>query len=100
MTGRETITEYLKTHKTFCFAEVAAATGQSLASISQAANKMFRAGELVVDKKVWRTVWYRLPDDAERTGKVSTNLIFQECRENWQGYRIHKIFGSHRQGDL
>ncbi|MGK9173226.1 DUF977 family protein [Yokenella regensburgei] len=24
------------------------------------------------------------------------NGIFDECRQNWQGYRIHKIFGSAR----
>jgi len=93
MTGRETITEYLKTHKTFCFAEIASATGQSLASVSQAANKMFRAGELVVDRKIWRTVWYRLPDDAERTGKVSTNLIFQECRNSEAMKRVLSVYG-------
>lgn len=82
MKAKDVIAEYLKTHETFCFSEIAEATGQTVAAISQAANRMFRAGELVVDKKVWRTVWYRLPDDAERAGKVSTNLIFKECRKS------------------
>lgn len=24
------------------------------------------------------------------------NIVFQECRQNWQGYQIHKVFGSAR----
>lgn len=28
--------------------------------------------------------------------QVPENAIFDECRTNWQGYQIHKIFGSAR----
>lgn len=31
-----------------------------------------------------------------RALECSGNDIFDECRQNWQGYRIHKIFGSAR----
>lgn len=93
MKAKEAIAEYLKTHETFCFAEVASATGQSVTAISQAANRMFRAGELVVDKKVWRTVWYRIPHEAERSGKVSTNRIFQECRNSEAMKRVLAVYG-------
>ena len=27
---------------------------------------------------------------------ASVNVVCDECRQNWQGYRIHKIFGSAR----
>lgn len=93
MKAKEVIAEYLKTHETFCFAEISIATGVPVTAISQAANRMFRAGELVVDKKVWRTVWYRLPDDAERAGKVSTNLIFKECRNSEAMKRVLMVYG-------
>ncbi|HAI1307155.1 TPA: MarR family transcriptional regulator [Escherichia fergusonii] len=55
MTGKEAILHYLKTHRTFCAPDVAAATGVTVTSIKQAAAKMARAGILVVDRKVWRT---------------------------------------------
>ncbi|SUJ54075.1 Uncharacterised protein [Shigella flexneri] len=40
---------------------------------------MARAGLLVIESKVWRTVYYRFATREEREGKVSTNLIFKEC---------------------
>ena len=58
MTGKEAIIHYLGTHKSFCAQDVAAVTGATVTSINQAAAKMARAGILVVDGKVWRTVYY------------------------------------------
>lgn len=57
MTGKEAIIHYLGTHKNFCAQDVAAVTGATVTSINQAAAKMARAGILVVDGKVWRTVY-------------------------------------------
>lgn len=82
MTGKEAIIHYLGTHKSFCAQDVAAVTGATVTSINQAAAKMARAGILVVDGKVWRTVYYRFTTREEREGKVSTNLIFKECRQS------------------
>ncbi|WP_044726855.1 hypothetical protein, partial [Escherichia coli] len=59
MTGKEAIIHYLGTHKSFCAQDVAAVTGATVTSINQAAAKMARAGILVVDGKVRRTVYYR-----------------------------------------
>ncbi|MEF6619167.1 hypothetical protein U9316_28215, partial [Escherichia coli] len=42
------------------------------------AAKMARAGLLVIEGKVWRTVYYRFATKEEREGKMSTNLIFKE----------------------
>ncbi|MDC3558572.1 protein ren [Escherichia coli] len=81
MTGKEVIIHYLETHKSFCAQDVAAATGVTVTCINQAAAKMARAGILVIDGKVWRTVYYRFATREEREGKVSTNLIFKECRD-------------------
>ncbi|MEQ5154447.1 hypothetical protein ABN248_00065 [Escherichia coli] len=56
MTGKEAIIHYLGTHKSFCAQDVAAVTGVTVTSINQAAAKM------------------------AQEEKVSTNLIFEECR--------------------
>ena len=60
MTGKEAIFEYLKTHKTFCSADVSAFSGVSHTGINQAASDLARKGLLVVHGKVWRTVYYRM----------------------------------------
>lgn len=56
MTGKEAIIHYLGTHNSFCAPDVAALTGATVTSINQAAAKMARAGLLVIEGKVWRTV--------------------------------------------
>ncbi|NNR43753.1 protein ren [Escherichia coli] len=77
MTGKEVIIHYLETHKSFCAQDVAAATGVTVTCINQAAAKMARAGILVIDGKVWRTVYYRFATREEREGKVGndSNLL-------------------------
>ncbi len=69
MTGKEAIIHYLGTHKSFCTPDVAATTGVTLTGINQAAAKMARAGILVIDGKVWRTVYYRFATREERKGE-------------------------------
>ena len=76
MTGKEAIIHYLGTHNSFC-----------------APAKMARAGILVVDGKVWRTVYYRFATREEREGKVSTNLIFKECRQRAAMKRVLMVWG-------
>ena len=92
MTGKEAIIHYLGTHKSFCAQDVAAVTGATVTSINQAAAKMARAGILVVDGKVWRTVYYRFATREEREGKVSTNLIFKECRQSAAMKRVLRVY--------
>ena len=91
MTGKEAIIHYLGTHKSFCAQDVAAVTGATVTSINQAVAKMARAGILVVDGKVWRTVYYRFATREEREGKVSANLIFKE--HNGRIIAAHSPFG-------
>lgn len=67
-------------------------TGATVTSINQAAAKMARAGILVVDGKVWRTVYYRFATREEREGKVSTNLIFKECRQSAAMKRVLRVY--------
>ncbi|EEW7518715.1 protein ren [Escherichia coli] len=93
MTGKEAIIHYLETHKSFCTPDVAATTGVTLTSINQAAAKMARAGILVIDGKVWRTVYYRFATREEWEGKVSTNLIFKECRQSAAMKRVLAVYG-------
>lgn len=96
MTGKEAILHYLKTHRTFCAPDVAAATGATVTSINQAAAKMARADLLVIEGKVWRTVYYRFATREEREGKVSTNLIFKECRQSAAMKRVLAVYGVKR----
>lgn len=46
-----------------------------------------------VDGKVWRTVYYRFATREEREGKVSTNLIFKECRQSAVMKRVLMFWG-------
>ncbi|MDM4874134.1 protein ren [Escherichia coli] len=103
MTGKEAIIHYLGTHNSFCAPDVAALTGATVTSINQAAAKMARAGLLVIEGKVWRTVYYRFATREEREGKMSTNLIFKECRQSAAMKRVLSlmdglILSNHRQG--
>lgn len=94
MSAKTAIRDYLAAgHSTFTTAEVSAATGIPAKTLSSAAFHMFRSGELVIENRTWRTVTYRAGTDFDREDR---NIIFDECRQNWQGYRIHKIFGSAR----
>ncbi|HEK3977284.1 TPA: protein ren [Escherichia coli] len=87
---------YLVAHKNFCAQDVSAVTGATVTSINQAAAKMARAGILVIDGKVWRTVYYRFATREEREGKVSTNLIFKECRQSAVMKRVLAVYGVKR----
>ncbi|OUJ60018.1 hypothetical protein BZK32_15115 [Escherichia coli] len=64
----------------------------TVTSINQAAAKMARAGLLVIEGKVWRTVYYRFATREEREGKVSTNLIFKECRQSAAMKRVLRVY--------
>ncbi|MCU7306960.1 protein ren, partial [Escherichia albertii] len=55
-----------------------------------------RAGLLVIEGKVWRTVYYRFATREEREGKVSTNLIFKECRQSAVMKRVLAVYGVKR----
>ncbi|RZN40244.1 hypothetical protein FEK48_14250 [Escherichia sp. E2593] len=74
--------------------DVAEVTGATVTSINQAAAKMARAGILVIDGKVWRTVYYRFATREEREGKVSTNLIFKECRQSAAMKRVLFVYAA------
>lgn len=93
MTARQAILEYLKTHRSFNSTDVAAFHGSSRSCISQATNTLFRKGVIVVESKLWRTVYYRLATDDEKSGRVSTNLIFSECRSSAAMRRVLSIYG-------
>ncbi|SCC65616.1 hypothetical protein [Kosakonia oryziphila] len=103
MTGKEAIEWYLKEYGYFTCELVAESTGVKKTAIQGAAHKMRAAGEIMLDKRVWRSNFY-VPapeeDEDKPIDRSGVNTIFDECRHNWQGYQVHKIFGSHRQGVL
>ncbi|MCK2299043.1 hypothetical protein MZD78_25605, partial [Escherichia coli] len=45
---------------------------------------------------VWRTVYYRFATKEEREGKMSTNLIFKECRQSAAMKRVLAVYGVKR----
>lgn len=98
MTGREAIEWYLECYGSFTAELVCQSTGVSRSQVMAASHKMRKNGEIILRERNWRTNVY-IPADDEEGKPVSrdgVNTIFQECRQNWQGYRIHKIFGSAR----
>lgn len=93
MTARQLILEYLKTHRTFSSAEVARVYGRRQECINHASSQMAREGLIVVESKVWRTVYYRLTTDDDRAGRVNGNTIFQECRQSDAMRRVLAVYG-------
>ena len=93
MTARQAILEYLKTHKVFTSADIAKIHPSTRSRINPIVGEMFRDGLIVVDSREWRTVYYRLASDDEKSGRVSTNLIFQECRQSDTMKRVLKFYG-------
>lgn len=93
MTARQLILEYLKTHRTFSSAEVARVYGRRQECINHASSTMSRERLIVVDSRKWRTVYYRLATEDEKAGRVSTNLIFQECRQSDAMRRVLAVYG-------
>lgn len=92
MSAKTEIRKYLAAgHDTFTTAEIFAVTGLPIKRISTAANEMRKSGEVVIESRIWRKTVYRSSRSVEQK-----NTICDECRQNWQGYQIHKIFGSAR----
>ncbi|WP_227136703.1 hypothetical protein [Kosakonia radicincitans] len=103
MTGKEAIEWYLNEYGYFTCDLVADATGVRKSAIQAASHKMRLAGEIMLENRVWRSNYYvPAPEEDEQkpADRSGVNTIFDECRRNWTGYRVHKIFGSHRQGVL
>lgn len=98
MTGKEAIEWYLGQYGYFICELVVEATGVKKTAIQGALHKMRLAGEIMVDRRVWRTCFYvpvEVDDkEAKPVNHSGVNTIFDECRRNWQGYQVHKIFGS------
>lgn len=93
MTAKQAILHYLRTHRTFSAADVAAACKISQTGVNQAARILEKQGVVVVDSKEWRAVHYRLITRDEQSGKRSTNLIFQECRQSEVMKRVLAFYG-------
>lgn len=52
-----------------------------------------KAGVLVAEARVWRTVYYRLATEEEIAGRKSTNQIFNECRQSPAMKRVLAVYG-------
>ncbi|BDH45729.1 hypothetical protein TUM12370_17730 [Salmonella enterica subsp. enterica serovar Choleraesuis] len=93
ITGRDAVWWYLERFSRMTVSDCARAVGVTENAVSQAVSKMVREGSLVLDERAWRVNYYRLPD----SGRPGVNTVFDECRQNWGGYRIHKIIGGRAQ---
>lgn len=93
-TLRQKIVAFVSERKSATAADVAKAMpGVKPASISAALSTSVNKGDLfVLVKRKGRT-----PSVYASVVEVETddsNHVCEECRQNWQGYHIHKIFGS------
>lgn len=93
MKCKDAILRYLETHKAFSATEVATEYGISLRGVNQAAALLAKKGVLVFDSRSWRHVFYRLANDDEKSGRRSTNRIFQECRNSDAMKRVLMVWG-------
>ncbi|WP_194429250.1 protein ren [Klebsiella pneumoniae] len=93
MTGKDAILNYLKTHATFSSPDVAAAFGMTHTCINQGCEYPAKQGVLVVEARVWRTVYYRLAIEDEIAGRKSINQIFNECRQSPAMKRVLAVYG-------
>ena len=80
-------------------AELRRKTADELASMTARINRgeaihnfLSWAGILVIDGKVWRTMYYWFATREEREGKVCTNLDFQECRQSTAMKRVLMVY--------
>lgn len=90
MTTRTEIRKYLAAgHDTFTTAEVSAAIGLPIKTISTTANQMCKSGELVVESRTWRKTVYR------KAGVVSEkkNSIIDDCRNSAAMKRVLSVYG-------
>lgn len=94
MTARQAILEYLESHKVFTSSDIAKIHPSTRSRINHIVGEMFRDGLIVVHSRQWRTVYYRLASDDEKSGRVSTNQIFQECRQSEAMRRVLNFYGA------
>ncbi|KXL69262.1 protein ren, partial [Escherichia coli] len=64
--------------------------------VRQDGGKMEREGIVVMEGEGWRKVYYRFATKEEREGKMSTNLIFKECRQSAAMKRVLAVYGVKR----
>lgn len=93
MTARQAILEYLKVHRSFTSSDVSSLFGLRRDSVRLASRALIRERVIEFDRRNWRTVYYRLASDDEKSGLVSTNLIFQECRQSEAMKRVLNFYG-------
>lgn len=78
--------------------QVADAMNIGISGVGRYMCELRDAGEIKVVGRVSRvkTPVYMVGNDASLCDGVD---IFEQCRQNWRGYSIHKIFGSASRGD-
>lgn len=110
VTARDLIHAALKEHRELGTAEMSQLTGIDLKYACTIAKQMFNDGMLLRFGPNGHYT-YRLSPSGKRkrlktqvslkrasfhTPRSRSNRVCDECRKNWSGYQIHKIFGSAR----
>lgn len=81
--------------------ELADALGVTIKKIHNLIQNMQRYGRLSREGKKYRLApnWQEkicIAKPVTERQKATKNVAVQECRRNWKGYQVHKIFGSSR----
>jgi DNA-binding transcriptional regulator PaaX len=89
MKAKEEILRFFETHSIGSKQEILACSEATEGAIRTQLRSMVKSGELVITRpdRGYAGLYSRVPEQAP-------NDVFNECRQNWQGYQIHKIFGS------
>lgn len=94
MNIRQEILSYLESHSTARPVLIARATGLEPNSVGNVAREMAREGILVVVRREWRSLTYRLATAQERGERANgINTIFDECRNSDAMQRVLSVYG-------
>ncbi|EAW6535078.1 TPA_asm: hypothetical protein GDL74_17840 [Salmonella enterica] len=86
--AQQAVTDVFSTRATATMAQLREGISDFTATqVSSAVAEMRRTGRIVRVDKGGNTAVYELRADPKLP-------ITEQCRQNWQGYQIHKIFGS------
>lgn len=86
---KDDILDYLKSHELVTIKDMIAMYGHERKSVESAAKY------LVTQGRIYRAMPGTFAiGNGTGTPPSGVPTIFDQCRKNWSGYHIHKIFGS------
>lgn len=78
----------------FCVNQVVEMIGCKRTAVCNAVIYLRDKGALTVTRRVNHSMYFKESAPGALRALRAKSDIFDQCRQNWQGYSIHKIFGS------